>query len=256
MKQIYFLGTGSSTGVPILTCKCKVCKSEDKRDKRMRPSLYLKGEKECVLIDISADFHWQALYNDIQRIDAVFLTHAHHDHIAGIDEIRIYNYKQGGAIPFYANNDTLVEVKERFSYIFKKTQEGGGKPQINLFNLSPFDTIELEEFKIKAVKIHHGEIIINGYIINDKLAYLTDCSFIPQKTFEIIKNIDVLILGAIRVKPHSTHFNFEQALEQITKINPKTAYITHMTHDLTHIALEDFFKGKVKIPHDGLIFEI
>ncbi len=256
MKKIHFLGTGSSTGVPILTCKCKVCTSIDSKDKRMRPCLFIEGDKECVVNDMSADFHWQALKSEIERVDAVFLTHSHHDHIAGIDEIRIYNYKQKGKIPFYGNKATLSEVKERFSYIFKKTQEGGGKPKINLHVLEPYDKISLNEFEIQAVKIHHGELLINGYIINGKVAYLTDCSFIPETTYNLIHGIDTIILGAIRLKPHTTHFNFKTAKKEIKRIKPGRAFITHMTHDLTHKELEDYFGDTAIIPYDGLSFEI
>jgi phosphoribosyl 1,2-cyclic phosphate phosphodiesterase len=256
LKKLKFLGTGSSTGVPVVTCDCDVCKSLNPFDKRLRPSVLLTCKKETLLIDTSSDFRVQALTNDIKRIDKIFYTHSHNDHVAGLDDIRVYNYKQGTSIPLYSTKAMLEEIKERFSYIFRKTQEGGGKPQVELVEISNFDEIKTENFTITPVPVYHGELLINGFIIDNKTAYLTDVSFIPKETFEKLYSLDTIIIGALRSRKHQTHFSFDEAIEVIKKLNPKRAFFTHISDEYTHNELVKRFSPRVTIPYDGLEIEI
>lgn len=251
MKEAIFLGTGSSTGVPLLTCQCKVCTSTDPRDNRTRPSLLLRSNEETIIIDTSIDFRQHMLREKNQQLHAVLLTHAHTDHIGGLDDIRMYNYKQSMVMPVYGNAPTLEELQERFSYIFKKTQEGGGKPKLQLHTIQHGDEIHFKNFHFTAVELYHGNVLVYGYIINKKLAYLTDCNFIPEKTHEKLKGVEQVVIGAIRGFKHSTHFTFSEAIEEIRKIKPQKAYFTHITHEFSHSELEKQFSPEITIPYDG-----
>jgi phosphoribosyl 1,2-cyclic phosphate phosphodiesterase len=204
-----------------------------------------------VVIDTSADFRNQMLKLDVRRLDAVVLTHAHNDHISGIDDVRMFNYIQKFEMPVYGSHKTLGELKERFAYIFKKTQEGGGKPKLKLIPIEPGNEIQFKNFHLTVVELHHGEVLVNGYIINNRLAYLTDCNFIPEQTMEKIKGLEKVIIGAIRGFKHSTHFSFSEAVEQIRIIAPQKAYFTHLTHELLHTELENEFSPEITIPYDG-----
>src|SRR5512138_1346289 len=189
--RVTFLGTGTSTGVPVPTCDCAVCTSADPRDRRLRPSILLEWEGASVLVDTSTDLRQQALDHRLMRLDAVLYTHAHADHIFGLDELRMYNWRRGGAMPVYGSATTLAAIRRTFWYVFEDVEAGGGKPLLEMHEVDgPF---ELAGRRIVPVPLHHGSLPILGYRIGG-FAYLTDVSEIPDGSYALLRGLDVLVL--------------------------------------------------------------
>lgn len=228
-NKITFLGTGTSTGVPVLTCECEVCRSENPRDKRLRTSAYVECNGLRLIIDCGPDFRQQLLNNNIHDFDAVLITHGHRDHIAGLDDIRAFNYIRGKTIDIYANAATIESIKTEFPYIFNP---GGylGAPRIHLTEVDekPF---EINGQMIIPVPVLHGEAPILGFRMNN-MVYVTDASFISDASMELIKDADLLVLNALRKKKHASHFSLGEALEIVEKLNAKRTYLTHISHFL------------------------
>ncbi len=258
MGKIVFLGTGTSTGVPLIGCKCDVCTSQNPKNKRLRTSLYFEDKGKKVLIDVTPDFRTQALNNNITYLDAVLITHSHADHINGFDDIRQINYlMKWKEIPVFLNLPSSLELQMRFDYIFRDTpQLGGGKPIVRIHVLEDYDEIILDELKIKAFVYFHGKIKVSGFQ-TDLFTYITDCSFIPLESLKIIKNTKILILGALRYLPHSTHLTISEAINLVKYIKPEITYLTHMGHDIDYDKLYNELKDKNIFPaYDGLTIEI
>lgn len=257
MLRVTVLGCGTSTGVPVIGCDCPVCGSGDPRNERLRPSLWIEAEDgRSVLVDTSTDLRLQALRHRVDRVDAVVFTHAHADHILGLDEIRIYNFyrKAAGqemAIPCYGSAETLGRIRQAFSYIFEDGQEGGGKPKITLHPVDgPFEAAGI---RFEPVRLWHGELEVYGYRIGD-FAYLTDCNRIPEESFAQLDGLDVLILDALRERPHPTHFTIAEALDAASRIGARRTLLTHMNHEVDARTV-DLPEG-VELSRDGLVLEV
>lgn len=250
--KIKFLGTGTSHGVPVVGCTCPTCSSPDPRNKRYRSSIWASKSGCSLVIDTPAEFRLRCLEYSVKRIDCLLLTHAHADHIAGLDDIRIYNEEQSMDIPLYCDGPTRHEIEERFSYIFRETQKGGGKPRIKINVLEHFKEFRAGGFDVTAVPLRHGELTITGYILDENFAYLTDCSEIPDQTYDRLKGIDTLVLDALRITPHPTHFSLSQAIEAAQRIGAKKTFFTHIAHAIEHITVEKTLPPGVKIAYDGL----
>lgn len=249
--RIIVLGCGTSTGVPVIGCHCAVCASTDPRNKRTRSSALVQTGGKNLLIDTSTDLRAQSLANGIERIDAVLFTHPHADHIHGIDDLRSFNLHQEGPIPCYGNAFTIDRIKVMFDYIFRKDGRDGWKPNLTTSVVdSAFDVFGI---KIIPVEIFHGEASIFGYRIG-KFAYLTDCSSIPAETIEMLKGVEVIIIGALRYKPHPTHFSVQQAIEASKAIGAKRTILTHLSHGLDYTA--DAPGEGVELACDGLTIDI
>jgi len=249
--KITVLGCGTSTGVPIIGCPCAVCTSDNEKNKRYRSSVYIEIDKTKILIDTTPDFRSQALENSIKIIDAVLYTHPHSDHLNGIDELRIFNFWKQGAINIYSYKEHLDEIKKRFSYIFDDGKiTGGGKPML-VPNIVDDKVFKINEIEIIPVKLYHGDMRNMGVRINN-FAYLTDCNSIPDESYKLMENLDVLIIDALRFRKHPTHFSLQEALEEIDKIKPKFAYLTHMTHDFDYEELLKQLPVGVEPAYDGL----
>jgi phosphoribosyl 1,2-cyclic phosphate phosphodiesterase len=256
-NRLTFLGTGTSNGVPVLGCKCEVCTSADPRDKRLRTSAYLETlSGERILFDIGPDFREQSLRHNILHIDGVLVTHPHYDHIGGLDDIRQVNFTMGGPIDVYGMRDTLAEIRERCGYMFRVSQEGGGKPKIGLREIEPYREFTVGSVKIMPFTVMHGEISILGYRIGD-LVYITDASAIPERSMDVIlsRPIGTLVVNALRPLPHPTHFNLEQALEFVGRVKGKHAYLVHVTHHFGQEQTQAILPPDVMLAYDGLTVE-
>jgi phosphoribosyl 1,2-cyclic phosphate phosphodiesterase len=259
--KITVLGSGTSQGVPIVGCKCPACTSKDPKDKRLRVSVFIEsdtiihGKPLKILIDTSPDFRQQMLVNNITDIDAVLYTHYHVDHIMGLDDIRQINQLHHKHVDLYANEETAARIRQTFSYIFdENTYRGGGIPMVNLhtIGLEPF---EVSGLKVIPVEYMHGPTKVYGYRINN-FAYLTDCSFIPESEYSKLEGLQVLILDALRYRPHETHFSVKQATDAALRIGAKQTYFTHMTHDIVHDEANKILPPGIELAYDGLHFEI
>ncbi len=258
---ITFMGTGTSHGIPVVGCTCAVCRSENPRNKRSRSSLLISENGPSrpgfrLLIDTATEFRLQAVREGLFGLDALLYTHAHADHLHGLDDIRPLSREK--PIPVYSSPAVLRELREHFAYIFRSTQEGGGKPRISLH---PIDSrpFSLGPWLIQPIPILHGDLPILGYRIGP-LAYLTDCSRIPDTSLPLLGGIQCLIIGALRERPHPTHFTVQQAEAAGRRLGAETVDFTHLCHDMDHEELERRVSGsqspRFRAAWDGLSFSL
>jgi phosphoribosyl 1,2-cyclic phosphate phosphodiesterase len=224
--------------------------SLDERDKRLRPSILIQYDGRNVLVDTTPDFRTQALRARIQRVDAILYTHAHADHIMGLDDVRPFNFRQGGPIPIYASADTLGNIKGSFRYIFENKNPESSIPKLsaNVINGASFD---LHGVEFTPIPLLHGKATIYGFRFGSA-AYLTDHSLIPESSLEMLKGLDVLFLDALRYKPHPTHSTVQQSLDYVEQLAPRRAFFTHICHDLGHERAESMLPPHVRLAYDGL----
>ena len=251
--RVTFLGTGTSGGVPVIHCNCSVCRSLNPKNKRLRSSILIEAGGLNILVDTSPDLRQQLLRRPVERVDAVLYTHAHADHIFGLDELRRFNYLQKERIPAYANGSTAETLRSVFHYAF---QTGALKPGVPNLSLTVIDKVfALSGIEITPIPLMHGEQEILGFRIG-KFAYCTDVSRIPEKSYSLLKGLDVLVLDALREKAHPTHFSLEQALEQAAKINAKKTWFTHISHILDQDKHGQNLPENCAFAYDGLELEI
>lgn len=245
--DLLFLGSGTSYGVPMIGCKCAVCTSENPRNKRTRASvLFTLGERN-ILVDTSIDLRAQLLAADVGRVDAVLYTHAHADHLHGLDDLRALGRK--AAVPLYADARTADIIRTSFSYVFADGDNPSEIPRVKLHVVNgPFD---LYGEHVWPIELLHGKLPVLGYRIHD-VAYLTDCSAIPDASLRMLGNLDVLVLDAVRFRPHPTHFSLEEALEVVDILKPKRAFFTHVCHDIEHETVNAMLPEHVRLAYDGL----
>ena len=251
--RVTFLGTGTSTGVPVLTCDCAVCRSDDPRDKRLRPSVLLEWAGSSVLIDTATDLRQQALRLPVRRVDAVLYTHHHADHVLGLDELRLFNWRQRQVIPAYGLPETLERLSRTFWYVFESVQEGGGKP---LIERRPIDgPFEMAGRTIIPVPVMHGSLSIVGYRVG-AFAYLTDVSGVPETSYALLRDLDVLVLSALRPRPHPTHLHLDAALHEATRIGARRTLLTHLGHEMPHVEISARLPESVELAFDGLVVDL
>jgi phosphoribosyl 1,2-cyclic phosphate phosphodiesterase len=248
--KITVLGSGTSSGVPTIGCDCKVCTSPDPRDKRLRPSILVQYGGHNVVIDTTPDFRQQALRAGLRRLDAILYTHAHADHIMGLDDVRPFNFMQRERIPIYASAEALETIQSCFRYVFETRDSESSLPKIetHIFESEP---IQLSGLAFDPLRLHHGRGTSYGFRFG-RCAYLTDHSDIPEETVARMQGLDVLFLDALRHKPHPTHTTVERAVEWVDRLKPKRAFLTHMSHDLMHVRTEDLLPPHVRLAYDGL----
>ncbi len=247
--KVIILGCATSTGVPIIGCHCPVCISDDPKNERTRCSLFIEIKGNNILIDSSTDLRFQALKHGITRLDAVLYTHSHADHTHGIDDLRTFNFVNDMVIPCYANRQTITNLKNNFGYIFDGVSSAGGKPKLELNVVE--NEFDFEGIIITPIEINHSKWMILGYRIGN-MAYLTDCSGIPDESLEKLKGLDLLILSALRYREHPAHFNVEQAVEMAQRINPKHAVFTHMGHEIDYDTLLSELPDNIVPAYDGM----
>jgi phosphoribosyl 1,2-cyclic phosphate phosphodiesterase len=245
-----FLGTGTSHGVPVIGCDCDVCRSTDPKNKRTRCSALVESDGHRILIDTSPELRLQVIREGIDRIDAVVYTHAHVDHLFGLDDCRRFNEITGLPLPVYGSASTLDIVRRVFDYAFMPgVQVGGGLPVLELHEISgPFQAAGIE---ITPVPIRHGRLHILGFRIGD-LAYLTDCSSIPDDSIPLLEGLDLLVLGVLRPHPHPTHLSLSEGLDVVGKLRPKRALFTHISHRLDHNETNRLLPTGVELAYDGM----
>ncbi|MGD1064549.1 MAG: MBL fold metallo-hydrolase [Terracidiphilus sp.] len=253
-----FLGTGTSMGVPTLACACAVCTSADAHDRRLRPSVLLRwrepetGTERAVVIDTGPDFREQALNEKLAHVDAVFYTHAHADHILGMDDLRPLSFiasRRGGPIPLYADAETTAVLEQVFSYTFSPRATYPTRARVELKPLAERNLVDGVEFV--RVPLLHGEMPINGFRFG-KAAYMTDVSAIPEESFALLEGVEVLVLSALRHMPHPSHATLEQALAWARRIGARQTWFTHIAHDLGHEETNRNLPVNAKLAYDGL----
>ena len=251
--KLTFLGTGTSKGIPVIGSTHEVCLSTDSKDKRLRSSVLISWDDYNFVIDCGPDFRQQILQAKVSKIDGIIYTHDHSDHTAGLDDIRPFTQRYGD-LPIYASKQVINNLKERFDYIFTTENKYPSAPSviINTIENKPFN---LGNITVQPIAVKHGDLDIFGYRF-ENLAYLTDVSFINEIEKEKLHNLDVLIINALQIKEHFTHFNLEQALNLIDEVKPKRAYITHISHKLGfHSEVEKQLPKNVFLAYDGLSLE-
>jgi phosphoribosyl 1,2-cyclic phosphate phosphodiesterase len=252
--KLTFLGTGTSTGVPSIACDCETCLSDDPRDKRLRVSILIEHEDKRVLVDTSIDFRQQALRANIRQLDAILLTHCHVDHVFGLDDIRPLNFRHG-AMGVYANEIAWTDLRRIFQYIFNPTHVGGGLPQLIPHTVIPNSPFCIgNSLEVTPLEVIHGKLPVIAYRFND-FAYATDLKVIPTASMEGLRDLDVLVLDCVRIKPHTTHLNLDEALAVIEELKPKRAFLTHLNHDILHERDSHLLPDNVRFAYDQLVVE-
>jgi len=248
--EVTFLGTGTSTGVPVVACDCEVCTSEDPRDKRLRTSAMVKYNGKTFIIDCGPDFRIQMLDNKVEDIDAILFTHSHRDHIAGLDDVRGFNYILNKRIAMYGQQNVLDFITTSFPYIFTNKRYFG-TPQVDLIPLDG-DPVTIENSVIIPVRVHHHKDIIFGYRFGN-FTYITDASHIDEEEFKKIEGSEVLVINALRNSSHISHFSLQQAIEVVSRIKPRDAYFVHMSHFIgKHADVEAKLPDGMHMAYDGL----
>lgn len=250
IMKITFLGTGTSTGVPQLGCKCEVCHSEDVYDKRLRSSIMVESQNKRVLVDCTPDFRTQMLNQTFQKIDALFLTHEHYDHVGGIDDLRPYSQHFGG-IDIYAEENVMHALNSRIAYCFKENKYAG-IPNIKLHKINIESHINIGSINITPIRVMHHKLPIVGYRINNT-AYITDIKTLPESEYHKLQNLDVFIVSALRKTPHISHQTLEEAIALSKLIKPKKTFFTHMSHEIGfHNQISKELPKNMYLAHDTL----
>ena len=226
--KVHFLGTGTSQGIPVIGCDCKVCTSQDARDQRLRTSFSIEYDGGHLAIDVGPDFRQQMLRAGVKRLHGILLTHEHNDHVAGLDDIRPFNFKQGGKLQVFALSRVATELRSRFAYVFAP-QRYPGAPQVDLVEIQSDQSFELAGLKILALAVRHGDLDVLGFKVGS-FAYITDANDIPEQTIRKIQGAETLVLNALHQKDHHSHFNLEEAIAVASQIGAKNTYLIHMSH--------------------------
>jgi phosphoribosyl 1,2-cyclic phosphate phosphodiesterase len=249
--KVYFLGTGTSQGIPIIGVDHPVCKSTDAKDKRLRVSIWISWDDHSYVIDCGPDFRQQMLTCNCQKLDAILFTHEHADHTAGLDDIRPYNFRQG-EMPIYAHERVIGNLKRRFDYVFETVNKYPGAPSVKTIEVINDKPFAVGNKMAIPVNVMHGDLQVFGYRIDD-FAYLTDVKTIEEAEIDKLKNLKVLVINALRVEPHDTHFNLQEALDFITLVQPEKAYLTHISHVLGfHEEVQKMLPKNVFLAYDNL----
>ncbi len=251
--ELVFLGSGTSAGVPMIGCACDVCTSTDPRDQRTRPSVVIRYGETQVLVDTTPELRLQAIANHIHRIDAVVFTHAHADHIMGLDDVRRFNYVRGGPLDVWADAATHQTLQTCFHYAFREPhpEQKVFRPHLVRREIRNRRHFTIDGVRWQPIKLLHGELPVLGFRVG-RLAYCTDVSTIPAESYRFLEGLDVLVLDALQKKKHTTHFNLEEAIEQAKRIKAKQTWFTHIAHGLGHEATNRELPKGMRLAYDGL----
>lgn len=249
--NVYFLGTGTSQGIPVIGSTHSVCQSADFKDKRLRVSIWITWDEYSYVIDCGPDFRQQMLVSNCQKVDGILFTHEHSDHTAGMDDIRPFNFKQG-EIPIFAHKRVLDNLKKRFDYIFEIENKYPGAPTVKTNEVVNNRSFSIGDKNVVPIDVMHGNLQVFGYRIDD-FAYLTDVKTVDKHEIIKLKGLEVLVVNALREEHHNTHFNLQEALDFIALIQPKKAYITHISHIMGfHEEVQKKLPKNVFLAYDNL----
>jgi phosphoribosyl 1,2-cyclic phosphate phosphodiesterase len=252
--KVTFLGTGTSQGIPVIGCGCEVCKSADKKDKRLRVSVWIQTDDKSIVIDSGPDFRYQMLRAGVDDLDAILYTHEHKDHVAGLDDIRPYNYILKKRIDIYATDRVQEALKREFQYIFSEVRYHG-LPQINLHTIAN-ERFNVGRTEVIPFEVMHYKLPILGYRIGD-FTYITDAKTISDVSLEKIKGTKILVLNALQKESHISHLTFDEAIAMAEKVSAETTYFTHISHNLgLHEAVSKELPANIKLAYDGLTIEL
>jgi len=252
--KVTFLGTGTSQGVPVITCECDVCRSTNSKDKRFRSSILIETKGKTLVIDTGPDFRSQILRAGVKDLDAVLYTHEHKDHLAGLDDVRAFNYKHGREMPIFATERVQKQLKQEYYYIFEN-HNYPGVPKIRLHEIFD-DAFYVSGVEVTPIKVLHYKLPVLGFRVGD-FTYITDANYIAPEEMDKIRGSKVIVLNALRKEKHISHFNLDEALEIIKELNPEKAYLTHISHYLgkhDEVSLE--LPENVEIAYDGLVINV
>jgi phosphoribosyl 1,2-cyclic phosphate phosphodiesterase len=250
--KITFLGTGTSQGVPVIACECNTCLSSDQHDKRLRTSLLLETDKTTLLFDAGPDFRQQMLREHVTKLDSILLTHEHKDHIAGLDDVRAFNYKSQDAIDIYAEERVQKAIKKEYSYVFSEYQYPG-IPKMRL-NSIPDNSFNVKGIQIDPIRVFHYRLPVYGFRVGN-FAYITDANYIPEESKEKLFGVKYLVINALRKEKHISHFSLREAIDFIREISPKKAFITHISHQMgLHAEVSKELPQGIILAYDGLTF--
>lgn len=256
-RRLTFLGSGTSTGVPVLGCDCAVCRSDDPRNHRMRPSVLLDLPGGRLLIDTTPELRLQLLRERVGFVHAIAFTHAHADHLFGLDDARLFPKAIGGPVPLYCEAEVEASIRSVFSYAFHDHAAKiprGGVPQVEFVRIEPGREFRVLGQSILPIRLHHGRFDVLGFRVGD-LAYCTDVNRIPDESWPLLDGLDTLVLDALRYEPHPTHFTLDEALATIDRLKPRRAYLTHLSHVFDHERAEAALPSGVRLAYDGLSLE-
>jgi phosphoribosyl 1,2-cyclic phosphate phosphodiesterase len=251
--KVTFLGTGTSQGVPVIACNCKVCTSTNPKDNRLRTSVLFQIDQLNIIIDSGPDFRYQVLRTGIQHLDAILFTHEHRDHIAGLDDVRSFNFVQKKAMPIYGNKLVMNQIKREFHYVFESNYPGIPQLEIHQINGEPF---ALENITVIPIEVFHHKLPVFGFRIHD-FTYITDANTIPKQGYDKIYGTKILVLNALQKDNHISHFTLDEALKVIDTIKPEKAYLTHISHNMgLHDDVSKELPSNVELAFDGLSITI
>lgn len=254
LTKFTFLGTGTSQGIPVIGCNCQVCKSTDSRDKRLRCSLLIETDSIAVCIDIGPDFRQQMLRENATKLDAIVLTHEHMDHLAGLDEIRAFNFTQRRSMKIYATERVQLRLKEQYSYIFINSNYPG-IPQIELITIDT-EPFEIGDIRFEPIELMHGSMPVLGFRMGE-FTYITDANFIEETSKAKIKECQHLVLNALRKEPHYSHFTLQEAINLSNELEAANTYFTHISHQMgLHKYVQAELPSGKQIAYDGLVVEV
>lgn len=248
--EVVFLGTGTSTGVPVVACDCEVCRSDHKKDHRLRTSVLVRVQQKNLVIDCGPDFRYQMIRENVEDISAIVFTHGHRDHIAGLDDVRAFNYVLNKTVDIYASQQVINSIRREFPYIFTEKRFFSA-PQLD-FHVISKDSFTIGDLEIKPVEVLHHKLPVFGFRIGN-FSYVTDANYISDEEKEKLQGTDVLVINALRKSKHISHFSLDEAVAVINEIKPREAYITHMSHFMgLHEKVQASLPDNVFLAYDGL----
>lgn len=258
MNQLLFLGTSTSVGVPVIGCNCPTCNSQDPRDDRSRSSVFLDGTFGKILVDSGPDLRQQALRENLTEVDAVFYTHCHLDHVAGFDELRAFCWHRESPLPMYGSAETLEVLNQMYPWAFlnEGQQRGYVRPEPRTFQ----NTFEFNGLLITPIEVDHGKVRTHGFRFDQKagksIAYLPDVKRIPEESLALLSDLDILIIDALREENHHTHMTIQEALDTISRLSPKRAYLTHISHEVSVADFSQKLPSHISFAYDGLRIDL